>query len=93
MQLGGIYTLVLALALPAAGAGLSGRISDETGSSIPDARVVVAHQGTGTTLESWTDRNGNYAFEEVRSGAWTLTVSKEGFDSRVQQIQFTESIS
>ncbi|MGA2673663.1 MAG: carboxypeptidase regulatory-like domain-containing protein [Terracidiphilus sp.] len=61
--------------------GLQGTVKDPSGAVVAHARVVV----TGTNLvgskEATTDSSGYYRFANLPPGAYTLTVTAEGFDT------------
>jgi Carboxypeptidase regulatory-like domain len=58
---------------------LRGTITDQNGSSVPDATVTITSTAIGVTLTTKTDREGTYQFAEVRPSTYTLTVSAAGF--------------
>src|SRR5690242_17048677 len=49
------------------------------------ANAAVQLAGNGQTLATNTDAGGFYRFEKVPGGAWTLTVSKPGYVSAIEQ--------
>jgi hypothetical protein len=61
--------------------GLQGTVKDPSGAVVPRAKVVV----TGTSLvgskELTTDSSGYYRFSNLPPGAYTLTVTAEGFET------------
>ena len=60
---------------------MHGRVVDEGFASVEGARVQL----NGFTV--LTDPNGTFAFEGVEQGAYTLTVSREGFETRTESRQ------
>ena len=60
---------------------VTGTVNDDSGGPITNARVLLT-QGS-TTIEGLTDVNGNFALL-VNGGTYDLTISKDGFQSYVQ---------
>ncbi|MET0390826.1 MAG: carboxypeptidase regulatory-like domain-containing protein [Polyangiales bacterium] len=58
-------------------AAISGKISDERGEPLPDAKVVL--HAAGATRELRTDGNGSYTFSDVPLGAAEIEVRAVGF--------------
>jgi tetratricopeptide (TPR) repeat protein len=86
--------LGLGLALPAQddlGRGrISGDVVDESGVKITGALVVVESPRSGTRLEAKTDKKGHFAVGGLGSGAWRVTVSKEGYLSASTEVQVSQ---
>jgi hypothetical protein len=64
--------LAAASALAQTGTTISGRVTDETGGTLPG--VTVELRGTGEPLVSVTDAEGRYSFETVAPGTYQLTM-------------------
>src|SRR5258705_3279294 len=58
---------------------LIGTIHDSTGAAIPGAAVQLTNEGTGVVFQTTTSASGNYVFEALQSGRYTLTVEAQGF--------------
>jgi carboxypeptidase family protein len=56
-----------------------GTVTDEQGAVIVGADVRLTNTDTGYSRSGKTDKDGNYAFQSLPIGRYTLTVSKEGF--------------
>jgi Carboxypeptidase regulatory-like domain/TonB-dependent Receptor Plug Domain len=56
-----------------------GRVTDQTGAVIPGATVTLTNDGTGVSFSTVTNESGNYVFEAVQVGRYTLTVELQGF--------------
>lgn len=56
---------------------ISGTIDDGTG-VVPDA-IVILRNPVGEIIQITTDASGRYRFEELRAGAYELTVSRDGY--------------
>lgn len=94
--------LTLIAALPAQenmGRGrISGDVVDEIGAAVPSALVVVRSLQGSARLESKTDKRGHFVVAGLGSGAWQVTVSKDGYISaniemRVSQLKTNPAIS
>ena len=86
----GLLILVAALATvtapaaePPATGTISGRVLNTTsGSYLNNARVAVA----GTSLETYTDENGDYLLVQVPAGAARVTASFTGFEAQTVSV-------
>ena len=58
-----------------------GTVIDQSGAAIPGAQVVVKNQGTGTTRTTSSGDAGTYQVPELPVGQYSVTVTKEGFES------------
>src|SRR5512133_1657467 len=56
-----------------------GRVLDPSGAAICGARVHATHSAARETLDSATDRDGEFRFPFLVSGAWSVTVQHPGF--------------
>ena len=65
-------------------ATLSGSVSDQSGSVIPEAAVVVKETSTGTTRTVQTNASGLFTVPLLQPGVYELTVSKTGFQTTKQ---------
>lgn len=69
-----LFALVLSLASVVAGAqnvttaSINGRVVNESGQQVNDAKVVVTHQPTGSRYTAVTDNSGRYALDGLRIG-------------------------
>ena len=76
--------LTFALASTAFGQGgitstISGVVTDNSGGVVPGANVQAKHNATGVTQESITNSDGTFSFPSMNPGAYTVTVSLQGF--------------
>ena len=62
---------------------LRGQVLDPSGAAVPGITVTVVGP-TGMKLVVQTDEQGKYAFRNLASGAYTLTVSLKGFEDFVK---------
>jgi hypothetical protein len=58
---------------------ISGVVLDTAGGVIPGANVVIKHNATGVETSGVTNAEGAFSFPRVQTGAYTVTVSLEGF--------------
>ena len=63
-------------------ATLNGIVTDPQGALVPGARVVLAHQATGTTRETTTGAEGQYVFSNLAPGDYDVLVEASGFATR-----------
>ena len=75
--------ILLALSTPALAQGTTSRVTgvvtDTTGSVIPGATVTLTNEATGISFNTVTSETGNYAFEAVQVGTYTVLIELEGF--------------
>ena len=56
-----------------------GTVQDPTGSAVAGAKVRLTNEATGLAFEGQTSEAGNYQFESVQIGLYTLEVESAGF--------------
>ena len=61
--------------------GITGTVSDKSGSVLPDTTVTIVGDQTQLTRTLKTNGNGAYDFVNLPIGTYTLTVSHEGFQA------------
>jgi hypothetical protein len=64
---------------------LLGTITDPTGASIANAKIVVTESKTGVVHESLTNDSGNYTVPDLPSGTYTVAVTMKGFKNEVRE--------
>jgi hypothetical protein len=89
-----VATLLLAMCLSATSrtaeaqnrnAGeLRGTVVDTTGAAVPGTEVAVTETSTGLTVKSVTDNSGFYDMPYVEAGSYSVSFSKNGFKTFVQ---------
>ena len=62
---------------------ISGIVTDNTGGIVPGANVAIKHDATGVAQESITNADGSFSFPSMVSGAYTVTVTLQGFKTVV----------
>ncbi len=60
---------------------IAGRIIDQSGASIPGAKVVITNQATNVAVEVATNVEGNYVAPFLTPGDYLIRVEREGFQS------------
>src|ERR1700739_677618 len=88
----GQWTTLFVVFLALSGAGFSqasssslrGTVTDPAGNALPDATVVAANPDLKITRTATTGGLGDYSFQALPPGTYTLTVSATGF-TRYQQ--------
>jgi hypothetical protein len=63
---------------------LLGTVTDASGASVANAKIVVTETSIGTTHESVTNDSGNYTFPDMPPGPYTVTVTANGFKKATQ---------
>src|SRR6266849_4842029 len=58
---------------------ITGIVTDSSGAPVPDAKVTITSQETGTKTIVGTNSAGNYSTPPLTLGTYTLEVEKEGF--------------
>src|SRR6266581_1958674 len=64
---------------------IQGTIVDPTGAAVPDAKVEAKNVDTNFTRSQDSDAAGRFAFLQMPPGRYTVTTSKTGFATIVQQ--------
>jgi hypothetical protein len=61
--------------------GITGTVTDKTGSVLPDTLVTIVGDQTSLTRTQKTNPNGSYDLVNLPIGTYTLTFTHEGFES------------
>lgn len=56
-----------------------GIVTDSSGAAIPAAEVTFLHEETGGATTKTTDQSGEFQFDFLRVGSYTLTIQANGF--------------
>jgi hypothetical protein len=64
---------------------IQGTVRDEASAVIPGAVVEVKNLDTNFTKNLNTDENGRYVFLQLQPGRYTLTISRQGYSTLVQE--------
>jgi len=61
---------------------ITGVVVDQTGTSVPGARVKLAREDQSPIQEALSDGDGRFAFARIAPGPFHLTIDSEGFASQ-----------
>jgi len=84
--LSGLFWTVLALTAPAQVATtgqLVGAVQDQSGAVVPGVELQLQNEDTRAVLTATASADGGFVFPTLSPGSYTLTVSKQGFDTTV----------
>src|ERR1700759_3018533 len=65
--------------------GISGTVTDKTGSVISNASIRVSSQATGILREAKTDDSGHYVVTLLPVSVYTISVESQGFQTAQQK--------
>ena len=68
---------------------VSGRVVDEQGAVVPQARVAARHVDTNQTTERESDIAGRFRFPYLRVGPYEIVVSRSGFADAARTLTIT----
>jgi Carboxypeptidase regulatory-like domain len=80
-----LYLLMLALAMTqfvsaqTFRGGIAGSVQDSTGAVVPNAKILLLGTDTGYTRETVSTSSGDYSFQDLPLGNYSITVSSPGF--------------
>jgi len=63
---------------------ITGTVTDTTGAVVPNAQVTLLNTDQGITLETKSNSSGFYAFNPVKVGNYSVTVTAQGFAKTTQ---------
>src|SRR5258708_31265041 len=58
-----------------------GTVTDQAGTSVPNAKVRITSRGTTQSRETETDAAGTYAFPSLPGDAYEVVITKPGFQT------------
>ena len=64
---------------------LRGTVADPAGALLPGAQVMLRSNATGVQREVTVASSGEYGFEYVPAGVYTVTVKRDGFQTRTRE--------
>lgn len=78
-----MFCMVIAMNLSAQSTGsIKGRVLDKNEVPVPNMNVILL----GTSNITTTDNNGQFSFDNINSGTYSIQVSSIGFESQVQEV-------
>ena len=77
-------TLPNAVQAQAVNGSLLGTVTDKTGAAIPNAKVTIKETSTNISHDALTNNSGNYSFQNLSPGAYSITVEITGFQREVR---------
>ena len=80
-----IFSALSSAAWGQTNASLRGTVTDQSGGVVVDARVTLTNTSTGIARITNSDKDGNYLFDLVQLGRYTVAVNKPGFTTFVQE--------
>jgi hypothetical protein len=66
---------------------VAGSVADSSGAAVADAVVKIVNKGTGYTRTQNTPTAGDFNFPDLAPGVYTITVSKQGFQTLNQEVE------
>jgi hypothetical protein len=63
--------------------GISGSVTDSAGAAVPNASVKATADGTGLAHETVSSGAGDYGFQDLQLGSYTVQVASAGFQTLV----------
>jgi hypothetical protein len=70
---------------------LRGNVTDDSGAVVSQAQVTVEQQQTGLRRTQVTDERGEYQFQQLPPGLYTVTVTAQGFGVQSKRAEFLVS--
>src|ERR1044071_1903177 len=67
-------------------ADIIGRVTDTSGAVLPGATVTITNDGTGDMRTAPTNEAGDYVFNLLPIGAYTVKVELSGFSPQVARL-------
>lgn len=56
-----------------------GRVIDPAGAAVPDTKIAIVNEGTGTVRNTTTDKGGQYIANDLAAGRYTVKAQQAGF--------------
>ena len=60
-----------------------GSTVDQSGAGLPETKITLHNLDENTNAETISDANGNFAFENLKPGHYSVTAAKEGFATEI----------
>jgi hypothetical protein len=65
--------------------GIRGKITDQSGATLPNATVTATNAGTNAVATTTTDEDGGYRFSNLQPGTYTIGITASGFSNFTQE--------
>lgn len=65
--------------------GIRGKITDQSGATLPNATITATNAGTNAVSTATTDEDGVYRFSNLQPGTYTIGVAASGFANFSQE--------
>jgi hypothetical protein len=66
-----------------ASTSLRGQVTDPTGAAIPNAQIHIVNKGTNAAADATSNGAGEYSFQQLTPGRYTITVTAKGFGQEI----------
>src|SRR5262245_6923784 len=86
-----VCLLLVAPALAQNGGGVSGNVTDASGSAVESAKVILKNVATQTEQTATTDSSGRYQFNELATGIYHMRVEKLGFSTAARNLTVADT--
>ena len=70
---------------------IAGTVRDDSDAVIPGASVQLLDEGTGVQKQTVTNQSGDFAFRDLSSGSYQVTVALAGFQTAIYKKVIVES--
>ncbi len=94
-----LLTVAVVIAIPVASfaqtfrGGINGIVTDPSGAVVPGAAVEAVDTATGASHKTVTSSAGEYSFQDLPLGNYTVTVTGSGFQSKaVSKVPVTAGV-
>lgn len=64
---------------------LLGTVTDSSGASVPNARVLITETNTGVSRSGATNDSGNFTFSDLPPGRYKVSVEQTGFRTSIRE--------
>src|SRR5580658_3399153 len=64
--------------------GIDGTVTDQSGATVPGAKVTLTNHATGLIEHTLTTAAGQYTFVSLNPGQYQVTATQKGFDTVAQ---------
>jgi hypothetical protein len=75
----GLFAFAAVLSAQVDTGTILGTVRDSSGAVVPQAKVTVTNEGTGSAQSTFSNESGSYVFTPLRIGTYTVQVEQPGF--------------